>query len=295
MTLGVHDYGWYLWHYLYNNYLQQVWALFAMLFAFGGLIREKSSGSVFFSLSLPVSRRQWLFSRLALAFVESVALALFAVAVVMVGSPAIHQSYSLAQILLHTALMVGVGVFSIAFGNLCYSLFPGDYLSLLITLVLLGVPYLILQTYMQHLSYFGKTSWLAYLDFAHTMAGPWQLSWSTVPWIALITSWHSLPSAGGSPWLTETALTTEGTSRLGSGTSTWRALGWKAWRESQTRFAAAFVMLTALVIYGVITAPEYTARHNAHFPDKPLPYSVYVWSGFFTMPCRGFGCSLLSC
>jgi hypothetical protein len=189
MTLGVHDYGWYLWHYLYNNYLQQVWALFAMLFAFGGLIREKSSGSVLFSLSLPVSRRQWLFSRLVLAFVESIALALFAVAVVIVGSSAIHQSYSLAQILLHTALMVGAGVFLIAFGNLCYSLFPGDYLSLLITLVLLGVPYLILQTYMQHLSYFGKTSWFAYLDFAHTMAGPWQLSWSTVPWIALITSW----------------------------------------------------------------------------------------------------------
>ena len=38
MVLGIHNYGWYLWHYLYNNYLQQVWALFALLFAFGGLI-----------------------------------------------------------------------------------------------------------------------------------------------------------------------------------------------------------------------------------------------------------------
>ena len=64
MVLGIHNYGWYLWHYLYNNYLQQVWALFALLFAFGGLIREKSAGSVLFSLSLPVSRRRWLFTRL---------------------------------------------------------------------------------------------------------------------------------------------------------------------------------------------------------------------------------------
>jgi ABC-type transport system involved in multi-copper enzyme maturation permease subunit len=46
-------------------------------------------------------------------------------------------------------------------------------------------------------------------------------------------------------------------------------------------------MLTALVIYGVITAPGYMARHNAHFPDKPLPYSVYVWSGFFHYALQG--------
>ena len=37
MPLDIHEYGWYLWHYLYDNYLQQVWALFAILFAFGGL------------------------------------------------------------------------------------------------------------------------------------------------------------------------------------------------------------------------------------------------------------------
>src|ERR1039457_1451784 len=42
MPLGIHNYGWYLWHYLFDNYLQQVWALFAVLFAFGGLIRERS-------------------------------------------------------------------------------------------------------------------------------------------------------------------------------------------------------------------------------------------------------------
>jgi ABC-type transport system involved in multi-copper enzyme maturation permease subunit len=47
------------------------------------------------------------------------------------------------------------------------------------------------------------------------------------------------------------------------------------------------VLLTALVIYGVVTAPGYIARHNAHFPDKPLPYSVYVWSGFFHYALQG--------
>jgi ABC-type transport system involved in multi-copper enzyme maturation permease subunit len=188
-VLGIQSYGWYLWHYLYNNYLQQVWALFALLFAFGGLIREKTAGSVLFSLGLPVSRRRWLFTRLAMAFLESIALSLFAVVVVMIGSSVIHQSYSLTQILLHAALMVGAGVFLSAFGNLCYSLFPGNYLCLLLTLVLLGVPYLILQDYMQNLHDFGKTSWLAYFDFAHAMAGPWQLTWATAPWLTLLVIW----------------------------------------------------------------------------------------------------------
>ncbi len=70
-------------------------------------------------------------------------------------------------------------------------------------------------------------------------------------------------------------------------TTNWRALAWRSWRESRARFAAAFVLLAALVIYGVVTAPGYIARHNAHFPDKPLPYSVYVWSGFFHYALQG--------
>jgi ABC-type transport system involved in multi-copper enzyme maturation permease subunit len=85
----------------------------------------------------------------------------------------------------------------------------------------------------------------------------------------------------------ETALTTDRWSRREKPKSNWRALAWRSWRESQARFAAAFVLLTALVIYGVVTAPGYIARHNAHFPDKALPYTVYVWSGFFHYALQG--------
>lgn len=190
MPLGIHEYGWYLWHYLYDNYLQQVWALFAILFAFGGLVRERNGGSVLFSLGLPVSRRRWLFTRLAVTLLQSIALSLFAVGVVVIGSRVIHQSnYSLAQLFLHSALMVAAGVLIIVFGNLCYSLFPGNYLSLILTLVVLGAPYLWIQTYMQHMRDQGRATWLSYFDFAHSMAGPWQLSWGTVPWAPLLVMW----------------------------------------------------------------------------------------------------------
>jgi hypothetical protein len=189
MPLGIHEYDWYLWHYLYDNYLQQVWALFAILFAFGGLIREKSSGTALFSLGLPVSRRRWLLTRLAVALLESITLSLFAVLVVVIGSAVIHQTFSLSQVLLHTALMISAGVFLIAFGNLCYTLFPGNYLGLILTLVLLGAPYLWLQTYMQHARYVGRATWWGYLDFAHAMAGPWKLNWTTAPWATLLVAW----------------------------------------------------------------------------------------------------------
>lgn len=85
----------------------------------------------------------------------------------------------------------------------------------------------------------------------------------------------------------ETALTTDSSSHAGEFRSHWEALAWRSWLESRARFAAAFVLLAALVIYGVATAPGYIARHNAHFPDKPLPYSVYVWSGFFHYALQG--------
>lgn len=189
MPLAIHQYGWYLWHFLYDNYLQQVWSLFAILFVFGGLTRERNGGTVFFSLGLPVSRRRWLLSRLVVALIEGITLSMFAVLVVVIGSVVIHQTYSLTQVLLHAALMVAAGVFLIAFGNLCYTLFPGNYLSLMLTLVLLGAPYLWLQTYMQHMHDLGRTPWVRYLNFAHTMAGPWLLSWSTVPWMSLLASW----------------------------------------------------------------------------------------------------------
>jgi ABC-type transport system involved in multi-copper enzyme maturation permease subunit len=189
MPLGIHEYGWYLWHYFFDNYLQQVWALFAALFAFGGLIREKNNGTVLFSLGLPVSRRRWLFTRLFVALLESVALSLFAVIVIFAGSSIIHQNYSHAQVLLHTMLMVGGGVFLIALGNLCFTLFPGEYLSLILTLAILGIPYLLLQTYMQHLRYLGRTTWLGKFDMSHAMSGPWQLSWTTTPWTGLGMAW----------------------------------------------------------------------------------------------------------
>jgi hypothetical protein len=186
--VGTHEFGWYLWHYLYEGSLQQVWALFAVALAFDGLIHERTRGTVQFSLGLPVSRKRWLFTRLAMVLIEGAALSLFAALVVIIGSSVIHQTFSLSQVLLHVGLMVAAGVFLIAFGNLCHTLFPGNYVSLLVTLILLGAPYLWLQ-HVQHVGIAGRHSWLEYLDLAHVMGGPWQLNWAAIPWMSLLAIW----------------------------------------------------------------------------------------------------------
>jgi len=76
----------------------------------------------------------------------------------------------------------------------------------------------------------------------------------------------------------EIALTTSSHRVLPFGSA---PLLWKAWCESRGRFFSALVLLTSLVVYAVLTSPGFLARYNAHFPDKLLLYSVYVWTGLF--------------
>lgn len=62
---------------------------------------------------------------------------------------------------------------------------------------------------------------------------------------------------------------------------------WKAWRESRGRFFSALVLLASLVVYAVLTSPEFLTRYNARFPERPLVYSEYVWSGLFHYSLEG--------
>jgi ABC-type transport system involved in multi-copper enzyme maturation permease subunit len=85
----------------------------------------------------------------------------------------------------------------------------------------------------------------------------------------------------------EIGLTTNSSTRQQTIGADGRALVWKAWRESRGRFFAALALVIALVAYAVFTSPEFLARYNARFPDKPLVYSVYVWSGLFHYALQG--------
>lgn len=83
----------------------------------------------------------------------------------------------------------------------------------------------------------------------------------------------------------EIALTTRASFQILSPTS--RCVLWKTWRESRARFFCALLLLTSLVAYAVLTSPGFLTRYNARFPDKPLLYSVYVWTGLFHYALEG--------
>jgi ABC-2 type transport system permease protein len=65
------------------------------------------------------------------------------------------------------------------------------------------------------------------------------------------------------------------------------ALLWKAWMESRGRFFSALALLASIVIYAVITGPEYVmGQHDLH-PGRPYFYSSYIWGGLFHYALQG--------
>lgn len=179
LYLGVHDLNFYTWHFLYENKLQQVWVVFAILLSFGGLLREKQIGTSAFSLGLPVTRRRWLLTRILVATAESIVLAFTAVITVSLASWSIREPYSVIQIVAHCLLIAVAGVIFLALGAIFSTLIPGEHMALPLTLVLLGIPYLFIQEYVREAA---PNGWTHVVDISHVMAGPPHLTWATAPW-----------------------------------------------------------------------------------------------------------------
>ena len=185
LYLGVHDLNFYAWHFLYENKLQQAWVLFAILLAFGGLLRERQIGTSAFSLGLPVTRSRWLLTRMFVAAAESLLLAFAAVIVVRLASWSIHEPYGASQILAHCLLIAVSGVVFLALGAIFSTVIPGEHMALPATLVVLGIPYLFIQEYVREAA---PKEWMSWIDISHVMAGPPHLTWANVPWLGVAVS-----------------------------------------------------------------------------------------------------------
>lgn len=111
------DYRGYVWSQWFAHQLTQVWTLFAVLLGSGGLRTQSSRGGALFTLSLPVSRGHVVGVRAALALIELALLAVVPSLFVVVLSPAIGQSYSAWDALVHALCTFAAGsvFFSLAF------------------------------------------------------------------------------------------------------------------------------------------------------------------------------------
>jgi hypothetical protein len=104
------DYRGYVWAQWTRQSFTQLGTFFAVLLGAGGLL-SRSSGALF-TLSMPASRSRLLGVRAATGLLELLAVAVMPALVVALLSPAVGQSYSIADALLHAVcFFIGAAVF----------------------------------------------------------------------------------------------------------------------------------------------------------------------------------------
>ena len=97
------DYRGYVWSQWLRQGMTNMLTLFAVLLGTGGLLSQGSRGGALFTLSLPVSRNRLLGVRVATGLVELLALAFVPQLVLALFSPAVGQTYGIADALIHGA------------------------------------------------------------------------------------------------------------------------------------------------------------------------------------------------
>jgi ABC-type transport system involved in multi-copper enzyme maturation permease subunit len=120
----------------FNQNLIQTWTLFAVLLGSGGLVSSGSEGSALFTLSLPISRTAIVAARAAIGLGELFALALVPSLLVPILSPAVGQTYSVVDALIHSVCVFTAGAVFFHLALLLSTMFHDVWRPLLVTLAL---------------------------------------------------------------------------------------------------------------------------------------------------------------
>ena len=118
-----------------SRHLQLVWALAVVLLGAGGLLRENSTGSVLFTLSLPVPRRRWTEVRAIMGGMQSIALAMIPVLVVPLAALAIGRSYPVWEAVKFSGLLSAAGLVFFGIGLLCSTIFASEFSAIAVSAV----------------------------------------------------------------------------------------------------------------------------------------------------------------
>jgi hypothetical protein len=103
------DYRGYVWSQWVRDSLSNLITLFAAVLGTGGLLSQSSGRGALFTLSLPVSRDRLVAARAGTGLVELLAMAVIPPLVLVLLSPAIGRSYSVADALAHGACLFIAG------------------------------------------------------------------------------------------------------------------------------------------------------------------------------------------
>lgn len=102
------DYRGFIWSQWYRENLPEVWTIFAVLLAAGSPLAPGTKGSIF-TLTLPVSRADVLWTRAAVGLTQLFAIALLPAFVIVLASPGVGQRYALTDVAVHTLCLFAGG------------------------------------------------------------------------------------------------------------------------------------------------------------------------------------------
>lgn len=121
------DYPFFVWHFLFADLLQKVWAVCAVLLGVGGLAREAAAGTAGFTLSLPVSRGALFGVRAAVGALGAAGLAAVAALTIVAVSAATGQPYPPLHAFQHAGVMALGGMVFLALALLLSTLLEGEH------------------------------------------------------------------------------------------------------------------------------------------------------------------------
>ncbi|MDQ3290074.1 MAG: ABC transporter permease [Bacteroidota bacterium] len=181
MPFAIADYRYFIWHFLYNYLLQNIWVIFAVILSLGGIKNEYEQGSSLFTLSLPITRKQLFLQRILVSFSEVIVLALVPVFIIPVFSSFIGKSYLFEEAFLHSFYFILGGIVFYALGVFINTIIKTEVLPFLI---MLGVIIIFYVVYPPDTENIAKSNWFRFFDLQSLMAGksysPTFLSWQAI-------------------------------------------------------------------------------------------------------------------
>jgi hypothetical protein len=185
MNRAINEYPFYIWRVLFDDSLRYLWAGFAVLIGIGGLTQENGKGTAGFTLSLPVLRRDLVFSQMALLGLESVVLALVPAIVIPAFSRFVGGSYSPSEAICRGLLIAGGGLVILSFTLLLASLSESPYVPMLVSAAALIFLESVVGPYENDLK---EPSVFRAVDLFRLISGPPDLQWHSFPWVGLLAS-----------------------------------------------------------------------------------------------------------
>lgn len=120
----------YVW-YVYAGRVQLVWAASALFLGLGGLLRERAFGTAQYTLSLPVTRRQWVAARAIIGLCEAAVLAVIPVIAIPVAARMVGRAYPAFEALKLSGVLLGAGIVFFFLGVFYSSLVEGEFTSMI--------------------------------------------------------------------------------------------------------------------------------------------------------------------